>query len=289
MNEIHTVASHHNTPSFSPDHRPILTVSSGSRVRIDTDDSPYERLARGESFHSIGLDAFNSVTGPVAVEGAEPGDILRIKILEIRIHRAWAAWIRNFGPLGQRTNATRVESLEVVQGRLQLPGNRWIPLSPSIGCIGLAPASGDSSTVSPVYPWGGNLDFPELSQGATLSLPVQANGGLLSLGDLHAVMGAGEPTSVAIEAAGSVTVELGLEKHGSLSGPRIHRKGETLFLGLGSDLEEAREKAILRAFRFLEAEQGMEGFEAYAYCSARVSLRIGGPASCMVLASVPDP
>lgn len=85
-------------------------------------------------------------------------------------------------------------------------------IEPMIGCIGLAPASGSSSTVMPAYPWGSNMDLRELGPGGIVYLPVQVPGALLSIGDLHAAMGTGEPTAVSLEAAGKATVRITVEK-----------------------------------------------------------------------------
>ena len=91
-----------------------------------------------------------------------------------------------------------------------------VPIEPMIGCIGLAPASGSSSTVKPAYPWGGNLDLRELGSGGTIYLPVQTPGALLSIGDLHAAMGTAEPTAVSLEGAGQVAVRITVKKGKSL-------------------------------------------------------------------------
>jgi acetamidase/formamidase len=164
-----------------------------------------------------------------------------------------------------------------------------------IGCIGLAPASGRASTVRPVYRTGCNLDLRELSPGAVLRLPVEVDGGLLSMGDFHAAMGHAEPTFVSIEANGSATVTVDVERGRPLPTPRLRVGDETVCVGMGETHAEAKQDAIDQAFELLTEDFGLDPFLAYAYSSARVGLRLGGPTGTRVegrqavLAVVPHP
>jgi amidase len=278
-------------PAFAFDRNipPVLEVAPGSVVSFQTDLSVLDRLAAGEPPASIGMERLNALAGPVAVLGAEPGDALRIEVLDIQIDRAWSVWLPGFGPLGARTDRIRVMQTPIQDGRLTIGANRSVPLEPMIGCIGVAPAEGVGSTLRPVYPFGGNMDLRELSVGATLWLPVQVPGALLSVGDFHAAMGQGEPTAVALEAAGVATLRIDLEKRRALPSPRLRVGDDTMLIGLGADHVEARQNAIGLALDFLVEECGFEVFEAYAYASARVGVRFGGPAGATVLAVVPNP
>jgi amidase len=130
------------------------------------------------------------------------------------------------------------------------------------------------------------MDLRELSPGATLMLPVQTDGALLSVGDLHAAMGHAEPTFVAIEASGDAVLRIGLEKDAGLRFPRLRVDGSTICIGVASTFEEARVAALDQAFDVLTRELGP--FDAYKYMSARVDVRFGGPTSPIVLAVVPD-
>lgn len=289
MTVSRVVSAEHRAFAFDPGLPPALGIEPGEVVTFETSDEAYRRLARGESVEEIGLERFNAVTGPVLVRGAEPGDTLWIEVLEIEIERAWAVWLPGFGRLGSRVQAVQIRQVPVEGGRIHLSERLSVPLEPMIGCIGLAPAAGESSTFSPAYPWGGNLDLRELSPGAAISLPVQVPGALLSLGDLHAAMGRAEPALVAIEAAGRATVRIDLEKGRPLQYPRLRLDGATACLGLGETLQAAQRCALDQAYELLTGEYGLEPFEAYAYTCARVELRLGGPASPMVLAVVPDP
>jgi amidase len=279
---------------FDRNIEPVAAISPGAIVCFETDDTAYLRLADGETLEGVGVENLNAVTGPVEISGAEPGDVLRIDVLAIEITRAWAAWLPGFGTLGGRTSAVQIRQLAIDGRWIRLSESIRVPLEPMIGCIGLAPASGRASTLKPTYPFGGNMDLRELSPGATLWLPVQVPGGMLSLGDLHGAMGQGEPAHVSLEAAGSATVRIDLERGRTMPYPRLRVGTDTIFIGMddrtraAGGISAAYQRAIDQAFDFLTRERNMDPFSAYAFISARVSTRFGGPAGSLVLGVVPD-
>ena len=277
-----------HTLDFRADHPPQARVAGGATIRFETGDIAYERLANGEALEDIGLETFNRVTGPVFVEGAEPGDALRVEILDIEIHRSWSVWLPGFGALGGYTDHTVARQIPLEGGYAVISDRLRVPIEPMIGCIGLAPATGVGSTFMPAYHWGGNMDLREMSPGTTVDLPVEVPGALLSIGDHHAAMGRGEPTWVSLESAGASTVRVTLLKGASITHPVLRRGGSILFLGMGDDLAAAHQHAVDRAWAWLIDDRGLEPFEAYAYASARLEMRFGGPASAMVLAGLPE-
>ena len=209
-------------------------------------------------------------------------------MLDITVTRAWSVWLPGFGGLGGRTDELRVREIPLADGVARIGDGVTAPIEPMIGCIGVAPASGSGSTFGPACPWGGNMDLRELVPGVTLFLPVQVDGALLSMGDLHAAMGAAEATWVSLEAAGQATLRIGLERRRGLEMPRLRAGNETICVGMGESLESAHQAALDQAYELLTGELGLEPFDAYAYASARVGMRFGGPVSPMVLAVVPD-
>ena len=283
----YTLAKEQNATAFDRSISPILEIDPGDTVTFNTSDIAYNRLFNGESVEAIGLENFNRVTGPVHVRGAEPGDALRIEVLDVQVLRAWSVWLPKFGGLGAHTNEVRVMETPLRDGRAYL-GKISVPIRPMIGCIGVAPAEGTGSTFMPAYPFGGNMDLREMEAGTTLYLPVQVAGGLLSLGDLHAAMGTQEPTWVSLEAAGSATLRIDLETGMKLNYPRLHLKGATYFLGMADTYEQSHHIALDEAFHYLTEVRGLDSFEAYAYVSAAVDMRLGGPATVIVMAVVPD-
>lgn len=285
----HVVGSDRRVTAFDRTIPPVLEIEPGDTVTFETSDDAYARLAAGEPVESVGLAALNAVTGPVAVRGAAPGDALRIEVLAIRIDRAWSVWLPGFGALGRHTAAFQAMRTPVEGDRVRISDRVTVPLEPMIGCIGLAPAAGRGSTVGPVFTCGGNMDLRELSPGATLWLPVQVPGALLSMSDLHAAMGHGEPTAVSLEAAGAATLRVDVEEGRGLPFPRLRVGAETICIGVGSTFASAHQRALDQAYELLTGEHGLEPMTAYAYACARVGVRFGGPAGTMVLAAVPDP
>lgn len=283
-----TLKKEQKTFSFSAANAPVLEIDSGDTVTFETGDAAYERLFNGESVEVIGLENFNAVTGPVRVRGAQPGDALKVEILDVQVTRAWSVWLPDFGGLGKQTQALHVKQTPLKDGRAYINDRLSVPIKPMIGCIGVAPAEGSGSTFMPAYPFGGNMDLREMSPGATLFLPVFVEGGLLSMGDLHAAMGTAEATWVSLEAAGSATLRISLVKAMPLPYPRLAIGGSTYCIGMGETLEKAHQSALDQAYDLLVKDKGLDPFDAYAYISACVDMRLGGPATGVVLAVVPD-
>jgi amidase len=288
MSSTYALRKEQRTFSFDRTVPPVLTIESGDTVTFETGDVAYERLFNGETVEAIGLENFNAVTGPVYVQGAEPGDALKVEILDIQVRRAWSVWLPDFGGLGAQTKQIHVKEIPLRNGRAYINNQLSVPVRPMIGCIGVAPAEGKGSTFMPAYPFGGNMDLREMEARTTLYLPVQVSGGLLSMGDLHAAMGTAEPTWVSLEAAGAATLTISIEKHMKLNYPRLRAGGNTCCLGMADTLEKAHQIALNEAFDLLVNERGLEPFDAYAYTSACVGMRLGGPATSIVMAVVPD-
>ena len=267
---------------------PVLEIDSGDTVTFETGDAAYERLSRGETVEVIGLENFNAVTGPVLVRGAQPGDALQIEILDVQAERAWSVWLPEFGGLGKRTKDIGVKQIPLRNGRAYISETLSVPMRTMIGCIGVAPAQGKGSTFMPAYPFGGNMDLREMEVGTTLYLPVQVPGGLLSMGDLHAAMGTAEPTWVSLETSGRATLRISLARNMNLKFPRLRVGTNTFCIGMADTLENAYQIALDEAYDLLTQDWGLDTFDAYAYASACVDMRLGGPATAIVMAVVPD-
>src|SRR3954452_18793648 len=110
------LAKEQHTLDFRADHAPQARVADGATIRVATGDIAYERLSKGEPLEAIGLETFNRVTGPVFVEGAEPGDALRIEVLDVEIHRSWTVWLPGFGALGGYTPETVARQIPLEGG-----------------------------------------------------------------------------------------------------------------------------------------------------------------------------
>jgi amidase len=289
------ITTEHLAVVFDATAAPAVEVDPGSVVSFETSDTVLAQIAAGKPIEEIDFEQANTVTGPVCIRGAEPGDALRIEVIDIEIDRAWVVWMQGFGPLGSHAEGIQAVPAPISDGRVNIGDGLTAPLDPMVGCIGVAPADGAASTMRPVYATGGNLDLRDLSPGTILWLPVQVPGALLSLGDLHAAMGEGEPAFIAIEAAGTATVRVDLDKRSPLRLPRLRKDGQTICVGMGDSFPEARQSAVEQAFELLTGAHGLAPLVAYSYVCARVGLRPAGPSGSMVdgleavLAVVPDP
>jgi amidase len=291
---MHVVPATQTTFSFRPDAAPVLRVRPGEVVRFETSPEPVERLfAAGRRWtEAIDVRAINAVTGPVFIERVMPGDAVSVEVLAIEPRDwGWSAAIPGFGLLDGLLPEPMLERLPIRDGEVIVSERVRLPLRPMIGCLGLAPGKGETSTLSPAMPWAGNYDLTQIAAGATVLFPAQVRGGLFSLGDLHAAMGEHEATFVAIECAGSATVRLDVRPGMALETPRIETADRIFVIGLSpcGDYGAARLQAARLLYELLTREGELTPREAYAVISARGDLALGGPAGTIVLGSVPWP
>lgn len=289
---MHEIQAGRTTFSFRPDAEPVLRIDPGETVKFETSPEPSERLlAAGDRWiDALDIKAINAVAGPVYINGAEPGDAISVEILDVVPGPwGWNAFIPHFGLLGERPLPPMIRRIPIQDGRILISERLSLPVQPMIGCLGLAPATGETSTLRPPFPWGGNYDLVQVKPGNTILFPVQVAGGLFSLGDLHAAMGRAEATSVSIECPGTATVRLGVRQGLALETPRIEAPDRLYTIGLRDhvDFEGSRQQAIALMFDYLTKERGLSDQDAYVICSAAVDLEYGGPAGAVTLASVP--
>ncbi len=291
---MHVVRADQTSFAFRPDIDPVLTVQPGEIVRFETSEAPVERLfAAGPAWvDTIDTRAINAVSGPVFINNVMPGDAVSVEILAIEPRDwAWNAAIPGFGLFDGILPGPMLERLPIRNGQVIVSDRLRVPLRPMIGCLGLAPSRGQTSTLSPAMPWAGNYDLTHVSPGATILFPAQVPGGLFSLGDLHAAMGEHEATFVALECAGSATLRLGIRPGLHLETPRIETADRRFVLGLNQhgDYGAARQQAARLLFELLTTEGGLSPREAYILISARGDLTLGGPAGICIVGSVPWP
>ncbi|MAS41943.1 MAG: amidase [Rhodobacteraceae bacterium] len=268
---------------------PALTVASGDVVVIETvsggpDHLPPEGFFVPPEMHDIHARAERMLpghilTGPVAVEGAEPGDVLEIRIRDIELRTDWG-WnmIRPLaGALPDDFQHGRVLNmpLDLESRTAPLPWGGELPLAPFFGVMGTAPPPNWGRVTSLVpRAFGGNLDLKELVPGAALFLPCFVPGGNFFCGDGHAVQGDGEVCVTAIETSLTGTFEFILRKDLSLEAPRAETGTHLIALGLDPDLDQAMEKALRVMIRWLGEVAGMAPQDAYSLCSLAADLRI---------------
>ncbi|GAC1643048.1 MAG: acetamidase/formamidase family protein [Chloroflexota bacterium] len=267
---------------------PVATVKSGEVVSLDTLDASGGQLSHLATLVELGALDFakvNPVFGPVAIEGAEPGDTLQVELLELQpADWGWTANIPGFGLLaGEFPDAQLIISRVGSDVAEFLPGIR-IPLQPFCGEIGVAPRQPGALSTIPPYESGGNLDTRHMTAGTTLYLPVFVPGALFSLGDGHAAQGDGEVCGTAIETPMQVTVRLTVRKDLHLAAPEFLTAGPLAARtnvgrfyatnGIGPDLFAAAGDAVRRMLDYLGREHGMTPIQAYLLSSVAADLKI---------------
>ncbi len=266
--------------AFSAHHEPVLTVTAGAgdRITFETDDEAYAQMEQLGDL-SLVTAQLNPITGPVYVEGAEPGDALAVTIHDIVLaEQGWSVFIPGAGAL-QRAMGEKmfVRRIPLRDQRVQLTDDVDCPVAPMIGCIGVAPAASDASTVMPSYPTGGNMDLIDVAPGATIYLPVQVPGALLYIGDIHAVMSRGESSFVAIEAAGRATVSVDVVKNRKLAAPHVDTGAEYICVGIDDPVQESIQMAYESLFSVMVDDLGWSKEDAYVVMSALAHTELGGP------------
>ena len=209
----HYLSRDHHFFSFNSEHAPALTVSPGDLIHVQTWDCYMGAITNAENaLLPIPDSQINPATGPIFVTGAQPGDTLSVTILEIQPGpRGVARTYPGNGQLQHLIKEQYARFFDVKDGIVTMNDNVSFPASPMLGVIGLAPESGDISTL-PAGKHGGNLDNNMNKIGSTIHLPVKHPGGLLSMGDMHASMGDGEICGTGIEIAGDVLIRVNLIK-----------------------------------------------------------------------------
>ena len=278
-----------NHLAWDPAIDPVASVGSGDVVEFDCLDASNGQLTADSTTDDIATLDFASVdqvTGPVEVEGADPGDTLQVDLLEFEpADWGWTASIPGFGLLADDfpDGFYKVTRYDPAGDRAEFwPGVR-VPLAPFCGEVGVAPATGPLSTIPPDL-HGGNMDTRHLAAGSTLYLPVFHAGARISMGDGHATQGDGEVCGTAIETPMRARVRLTVRKDLHVSGPEFvaapdpHaalRNGARYATdGIGPDLMTAARDALRRMIEWLAREHGLEPMQAYLLASVAIDLRI---------------
>ncbi|MCP8618126.1 acetamidase/formamidase family protein [Salirhabdus salicampi] len=231
--------------SMSKEHAPALRVNSGDQVVIDTYDCFEDQITSEQTtFQTVDWNRINPATGPVYVEEAQPGDVLKVSIDEIKLgNRGVMSTGPNLGVMGHQLENFEVKVLPVQDGHVAFDDQLQIPLNPMIGVIGVAPEKEAVSNGTPGA-HGGNMDTKLIAKGATLYFPVFHQGALFALGDLHAAMGDGEIGVSGVEIPGEVTVTLEVLKEKQLQHPIVENNDGVAFLVSKETLDEAVDVAV---------------------------------------------
>ena len=253
---------------------PAVRVAAGETVVLETADCFAGQVAAGADLTHVDWDLINPATGPVFVEGTRPGDVLAVRIDSIDVADAGIMAVSDeFGVLADRIEGLEFRTVPIEGGRARLPGGFAVPIAPMIGVIGTAPPNGAVPTGTP-GPHGGNMDTRLIGEGATVYLPVFHEGGLLAVGDLHAVMGDGEICGTGVEVAGAVTLTVSIRRDLGLDAPAVETVDVVATIASAETLDSAAAEATRAMAELLERRLGLSVVDATMLLSAAGQLQV---------------
>jgi acetamidase/formamidase len=284
---------------IASDSAPVLHIKSGQSVRIDTISHGGLVQDPVAFFGAVGiprdqilpevieigrLSADNNwgghaLTGPISIDGAEPGDMLEVRILKIDIRVPYG--VNNPGTGGAapgllKERGTKIIKFDLARNVALFSNEIEVPLGPFMGIMAVAPRPEIKRVPSgPPGEFGGNMDFRSLVAGSTLYLPVFNPGALFVTGDSHAAQGHGEVSGNAIEASMTPTLQFILHKGAgkTMAFPRAEDAENYYVMGMDLDLDVAMKNAVVEAARFLETK-GLSTMDAYSLSSVAVDFGV---------------
>ena len=275
----HTLAAENTHNRFSSTIPPVLTVAPGAVVEVHTKeatDGQFTVDSTAADVAGVDFDPIHPLTGPIAVETAEPGDVLKVTLHEIEVGEwGWAAVVPGFGFLADEFTEPYLKTFSFENGEARFSDSIRIPLSPFPGVMGVAPATEELLTTIPPRANGGNMDNKYLTEGTTVYFPIFVEGANFSIGDTHAVQGDGEVCGTAIEAPMRIVLSLEVLKGArAIEEPQYETAEYYAVTGFAETLDEAAKKATRYMIDYLEAEHGLERTEAYVLASLAGDLKI---------------
>jgi acetamidase/formamidase len=263
---------------FSPYIEPLVRVKPGDDVIVYTNDACESRIHTREDLPSkalAGVKFLNPQSGPIYVEGAEPGDTLAVTIKDITYTRdyAWSAFIKYFGGLTSTTLTPMLQDPipeKVWIWKLVDDGKAFyeeeldikIPSKPFLGTFGVAPYLEAIQALTPGA-FGGNMDVPEVCPGNTIYLPVHNEGALFYTGDCHAAQGQGELCGVALEITAKSHLVFNVIKGKTINNPRIESEDKIMAVGSVRPMEDAARIAYMELINWMASDYGFSKIEAY--------------------------
>ncbi len=260
---------------------PAIRVPSGAVIEAFTKEASDGQLgpdATLDDLRQVSFDPIHPLTGPVYVEGAEPGDVLAVTLHEVETGDwGWAAVVPGFGFLADEFEEPWIRTFRLEEGRETVPFAPGIevPLRPFPGVMGVAPATDSMLSTIPPRANGGNMDNRHIQPGTTVYFPVFVEGALFSLGDTHAAQGDGEVSGTGIEAPMRIVYEVRTIKGGPpIEEPHYDTDEFYAVTAFAETLDEAARKATRYMIDHLEATYGLDRTDAYVLASLAADLRI---------------
>lgn len=262
--------------SFTHEMDHVEIIKPKETIIVETNDCFFQQIENEDiSITELDYDVLNPATGPIYVETAEPGDLLKVRIISIDIEdKGVTVTIPKEGVLGDQAKESKIKIIPIENNHAIFNGIR-IPVDPMIGVIGVAPKKEDGQWPT-ATPWkhGGNMDTKVIKAGSTLYFPVHQNGALLALGDCHALMGDGEVCFAGLEIPGKVTLEVDVIKNKSIEWPIVETEDANMIIASGDDLDDAIYKGTSEAVKYLQNGLNIGWEDAYILSSLVMDLQI---------------
>ena len=222
------------------------------------------------------METLKTMAGPVYIEGAKPGDTLKIEVLDVSLplDYGWIGAIPGRGPLEERMPQFRKTRVDITQEGVVFNDKVTMPLRPMIGRIGLAPKEGPASS-NDRGDFGGSMGNTQITTGSTVFLPVFHDGGLLTIGDCHAAMGDGEATASAVECALDATFRVTIEKDFTVTRPVVATENEVMTTGEGLTMEDATKAAVNAMADLMGDKLGVDATDAAMLIASAADIRTG--------------
>jgi len=267
---------------FSRSIPPVLSVPSGAVIEAETEEASDRQIKIGSGIGDLtgmDFDLVHPLTGPVYVEGAQPGDVLAVTLHEVEVGDwGWVGVFPGFGLLADEFTEPYLRTFQLGKDAkaVRFTDKITVPLKPFPGVMGVAPDTDEMLSTIPPRANGGNMDDHHLTEGTTVYFPVFVEGALFSIGDAHSVQGAGEVCGTAIETPMRIVYEVNVIKgKRHVKEPQYETEDTYAVTAFATTLDEAARKALRYMIDYLEAEHGLDRTEAYVLCSLAGDLKIG--------------
>jgi amidase len=273
---------------YGPYADPVLKIKPGDIVAAETKDAFEGKIKKeGDSPTALlNVPFLNPQCGPIAVEGAEKGDVLAVHIHSIKPRGpqpvGTTALIPEFGGLVGTTHTAvlndplpeRVKKMEVTEEGIKFNSRITLPYEPFIGTLGVSPEIEAVTSLQPDY-WGGNMGLPDVAPGAIVYFPVHHKDAYLYLGDCHATQGDGELCGVAVEIASTTTIQVDLIKNWRIAWPRLENERLIMAIGSTRPMEDAARIAYRELINWLVSDYKWDKYEAYFFLTQAGRVRLG--------------
>lgn len=272
---------------YGPYTEPVLRIDPGDVVEIETLDAFGGAIKTEDDLPSgvLNMPFVNPQNGPIAVEGAEKGDVLAVHIHSIMPRgpqpAGTTALIPSFGALVADANLMlnpaieeQVKKMEVTPDGIKFSDRITLPYEPFIGTMGISPEIEAVSSLQPDY-WGGNMDLPDVAPGSVVYFPVQREGAHFFVGDCHGRQGDGELCGVAVEIPATIVLQIDLIKGWSIPGVRLETEDFIMSVGSARPMEDAARMAYRDLVRWLVDDYDFDESEAYFLATQAGRMRVG--------------